>query len=138
MSKRIVFRTGYAAWIVIATFLPSVIGIVLLFTDPWFLGLFFIPVIILTFSIYFRTSYTIHDINQLTVVCGILYKKTFNVNDIESLRPSSNVMSSPALSMKRLELKFKNKEILLISPAQKEKFTETLLSINPGIVVKNK
>jgi hypothetical protein len=138
MAKIIVFRSGYAAWIVIATFLPSVIGIVLLFTDPWFLGLFFIPVIILTFSIYFRTSYTIHDINQLTVVCGILYKKTFNVNDIESLRPSSNVMSSPALSMKRLELKFKNKEILLISPAQKEKFTETLLSINPGIVVKNK
>jgi hypothetical protein len=138
MSKRIVFRTGYAAWIVVATFLPSVIGIVLLFTDPWFLGLLFLPVIIITFSIFFRTSYTIHDINQLTVVCGILYKKTFNVNDVESLRPSSNVMSSPALSMKRLELKFKNKQTLLISPAQKEKFTEALLSINPGIVVKNK
>jgi hypothetical protein len=138
MPKRIVFRTGYAAWIVVATFLPSVIGIVLLFTDPWFIGLLFLPVIIITFSIFFRTSYTIHDINQLTVVCGILYKKTFNVNDVESLRPSSNVISSPALSLKRLELKFKNKQTLLISPAQKEKFTEALLSINPGIVVKNK
>jgi hypothetical protein len=138
MPKRIVFRSAYATWIIIATFLPAIIGIVLLFTDPWYLGLLCLPVIIITIPVYFRTSYTIHDINQLTVVCGLLYKKTFSVNDIESLRPSNNVMSSPALSMKRLELKFKNRETLLISPADKAKFTEALLAINPGIVVKNK
>ncbi|KAF0199419.1 MAG: hypothetical protein FD166_542 [Bacteroidetes bacterium] len=138
MSKSIVFRSGRAAWIIIATFLPTAIGIALFFTGPWFLGLLFLPVMIMTIPIYFRTSYTIHDIDQLTVVCGLMYKKTFNINDIKGVKPSSNVMSAPALSMNRLELRFQNKEFLLISPVKPDQFIEALLAINPAIEVKKK
>jgi len=129
------FRSGRAVWIAFASFLSPAIAIGLLFTGPWFLSLLFIPVIILTLPIYFRTFYTIHDIDQLTVICGLFYKKTFNIHDIRRIRPSNNPISSPALSLKRLELKFANNEMLLISPVQKSLFIEALLTINPEIEV---
>ena len=136
MPGTVVFRSARAVWFAVASFLSPAIAIFLLFTDPWFLALLFLPVIVITLPIYFRTSYTIHDMNQLTVVCGLLYNKTFNIHDIRSIRPSNNPVSSPALSLNRLELIFSNKEILLISPAQQELFIAALLAINHEIEVK--
>lgn len=135
MPGAIVFRSEKAPWFTIATFLPLVVAIVILFYDPWYLAFITLPVLGWTLPIYFRTSYTFHDINQLTVVCGLLYKKTFNVNNIVSIHLSSNAISSPALSLKRLELKFRNTEVLLISPVEQELFIEVVLGINPGIEV---
>ncbi len=138
MSGTIVFRSKRSAWFSLATLLPVSFAIVISFNDPWYLSLVMLPVILIIVPIYFRTTYTIHDIDQLTVVCGLLYKKTFNINDIAGIRPSSNVISSPALSLDRLEIKFKNKEWLLISPVLPERFIEVLQAINPGIEVKKK
>ena len=138
MPGTIVFRSGRALWFTISTFLPLVVAIAILFYDPWYLALIMLPVLGWTLPIYFRTSYTIHDINQLTVVCGLLYKKTFNINDIEGIRQSNNAISSPALSLKRLELTFKSKETLLISPVEQDRFIQVILGINPGILVERK
>lgn len=135
MAGNIIFRSRRAPWFVLASFLSPAIAILLFFTGPWFLTLLFIPVIVLTLPIYFRTSYTIHDIDKLTVVCGLFYRKTFNIGDIRSIRPGRNPIPSPALSLDRLELKFRNNEILLISPAQKKLFIEALLAINQDIEV---
>ncbi len=64
--------------------------------------------------------------------------KTFKISDLQHIRPTNNIISSPALSLDRLELKFKNKEILLISPVKPEQFIQVLLAINPEIEVKKK
>jgi len=138
MEVSLVFRSKRSAWFSIAVLLPSLFMIVIAFQDPWYMSLVMLPVVILIVPVYFRTFYKIHDINQLSVVCGLFYKKTFPVNEIISLRPTNNVMSSPALSLDRLELRFRDRKTLLISPVNQYQFTEALLAINPAIDVKKK
>jgi len=138
MTGTIVFRSKRAFWFTIATLLPLAFAFAMLFSDKWYMSLLMGPVMLYVLPIYFRTSYKIHDINQLTVVCGLLYMKTFKISDLQHIRPTNNIISSPALSLDRLELKFKNKEILLISPVKPEQFIEVLLAINPEIEVKKK
>ncbi|HRW69494.1 PH domain-containing protein, partial [Lentimicrobium sp.] len=66
------------------------------------------------------------------------YKKTFDLMSLQSIRPTSNPLSSPALSLKRLELRFRNRETIMISPVKQEEFIELLKSINPEIELKKR
>jgi hypothetical protein len=138
MAVSLVFRSKRSAWFSIAVLLPLLFMVVIAFQDPWYISLVMLPVLILIVPIYFRTFYKIHDINQLSVVCGLFYNKTFPVNEIIGLRPTNNVMSSPALSLDRIELRFRDRKTLLISPVKPDQFIEALLSINPGIEVKKR
>lgn len=136
MEAVLYFRSKRALWFNIATFLPVTIAIYMMFQDPWYLSLVFLPVFAFIFPIYFRTYYAIHKINGLTVVCGLLYKKHFAIGDIRTIQKSNNPIPSPALSLKRLELRLKNNQSLLVSPARQEVFIKALLMINPEIEVK--
>ncbi len=78
MTGTIVFRSKRAFWFTIATLLPLAFAFAMLFSDKWYMSLLMGPVMLYVLPIYFRTSYKIHDINQLTVVCGLLYMKTFS------------------------------------------------------------
>lgn len=138
MNATFFFRSKRSVWYTLATLLIIGIFILLLLQDPWFIGLLLLPLIIFMVSIYFRTHYRIHSVNGLTVTCGLLYKKTFDIQELQSLRPTSNPLSSPALSLKRLELRFRNKETVMISPVKQEEFIELLKSINPEIELKKR
>lgn len=59
--------------------------------------------------------------------------------DIATIKRSYNPLSSPAASLKRLEVKFHNKgriETVFISPVREGEFIEKLKNINPNIEVK--
>lgn len=49
---------------------------------------------------------------------------------IKTIRPTRNPLSSPAMSLDRLELQFKNGEKIMISPKDKVGFKERMKSIN--------
>ena len=138
MSASVIFRSKISVWFTISVVLPLGFAVVMAFLDPWYVSLTMLPVLILSVPIYFRTFYKIQNINQLNVVCGLFYNKTFSIDDIVSLRPSSNVMSSPALSLDRLEIRFRDKKTVLISPVKPDQFTALLCSINPAIEVRKK
>lgn len=138
MSASVIFRSKRSVWFTISVVLPLGFAVVMAFLDPWYVSLTMLPVLVLSVPIYFRTYYKIRDINQLNVVCGLFYNKTFPIDDIVSLRPTSNVMSSPALSLDRLEIRFRDKKTLLISPVKPDQFIALLCSINPAIEVRKK
>lgn len=138
MSASVIFRSKISVWFTISVVLPLGFAVVMAFLDPWYVSLTMLPVLILSVPIYFRTFYKIQNINQLNVVCGLFYNKTFSIDDIVSLRPSSNVMSSPALSLDRLEIRFRDKKTVLISPVKPDQFIALLCSINPAIEVRKK
>lgn len=138
MGISLIYRSKRSAWYSISVLLPLAFAVVMLFMKPWFIAFTMLPVLLMAVPIYFRTYYKIHDINRLTVVCGLFYRKIFPIEEILSIRPTSNVMSSPALSLDRLELRFRNKQTLLISPVKPEEFTKLLLSINPEIEVRKR
>lgn len=77
-------------------------------------------VIVLLFSIFTRTHYTIAN-GELRVVSGP-FRRTIPLSEITSIEPSRNPLSSPALSLDRLKVIYGKKKFVLISPADKAGF----------------
>jgi hypothetical protein len=88
-------------------------------------------------SILLNTYYVI--INAVLIIkCGFLYSHTIDIKSIISVKESNNILSSPALSFDRLEVKYIKWNTILISPTNKEDFINHLLRINPNIAVQIK
>ncbi|WP_396953703.1 PH domain-containing protein [Neobacillus mesonae] len=83
--------------------------------------------------LWFAAYYEIND-NQLLIVAGPI-KKKIEIKEIKSIRPSRSILSSPALSMKRLEILYGKWGMVLIYPKNQENFCKNLLKINPMIDV---
>lgn len=77
-------------------------------------------VLLLLFSIFTRTHYTIAH-GELRVVSGP-FKRTVPLAEITSIEPSRNPLSSPALSLDRLKVSYGDNKYILISPADKTGF----------------
>ena len=66
----------------------------------------------------------------------------FPIEKISEVKKSSGILSAPALSTKRISIKFSDKKFLKssmpleISPKDRDGFIAQLLRINPNIVVK--
>lgn len=82
--------------------------------------------------VFLSTRYTIHN-DLLHVKSGFLYSSSFPVASITSVIATWNPISSPAASLDRLEVRYGKSGFVLISPAEKQKFLNHLLSINPQI-----
>ncbi len=109
----------------------------LIIENAWVGVLINLPVIIWLLHLYLSTYYVIRD-NTLTIVCGVFYKQGILINEITKVRSTNNPLSSPALSMDRLEIQFTGKKTVMISPKDKRGFIEHLLSLNPSIEVRLK
>ena len=94
-------------------------------------------ILVLAFITFLLTSikYTIENQN-LNIKAGFLINQNINIMNIESIKKSKNILSSPAASLDRLEIIEKNKNSILISPKNKIEFIEELKKINPQIDVK--
>jgi len=65
--------------------------------------------------------------------CGFLYNQQIKVSSITQIKETRNPISSPALALDRIEIKFDKYNSVLISPKKKEMFIEHLQQINPSI-----
>lgn len=126
------FRSKIDSWIIIVTSvgigLPLLIliitfpmlpvgGILVIFTVLLFIGG-------LQLWLFMGTKYTFTK-NTLSITCGPFRKKIF-VDQIMSVKPSNSMISGPALSLERLEIKCYNGDTVLISPKDKTGFLEHL------------
>ena len=94
-------------------------------------------ILVLAFITFLLTSikYTIENQN-LNIKAGFLINQNINIMNIESIKKSKNILSSPAASLDRIEIIENNKNSILISPKNKIEFIEELKKINPQIYVK--
>ena len=94
-------------------------------------------ILVLAFITYMLTSikYTVENQN-LNIKAGFLINQNINIMNIESIKKSKNILSSPAASLDRIEIIENNKNSILISPKNKIEFIEELKKINPLIDVK--
>jgi membrane-bound ClpP family serine protease len=81
----------------------------------------------------FSTEYTILDTGTLKVTCGIFYNKQFDIYKMKSVAKTRNLISSPAPSLDRIELRYGKFGTLVISPKDKIGFAKELKKINPKI-----
>lgn len=115
---------------IIACFAPIFVG-----SD--FEALFFtIPLAILLGWMWFTTGYEVT--NEYLIVRSGPIKKKIRLNDIKKISKTRNPLSSPALSLDRLEIIYGQFGIAIISPKDKLKFITLLKNIHSKIEVDKK
>ena len=72
----------------------------------------------------FSTNYQI-EANSLRIRCGP-FSWTIALDQIQSITPSKSVLSSPALSLNRLEIQYGPGKRILVSPADHDAFIEAV------------
>tara|TARA_B110000503_G_scaffold138180_1_gene223849 strand:- start:571 stop:1017 length:447 start_codon:yes stop_codon:yes gene_type:complete len=101
------------------------------------IGLFLILIFGLITHMFFKTEYTIEENtieeNTINIKCGFFTYKPIAIKDIKEISKSSNIISSPAASFDRIEIKYGKFEELIISPKNKFEFAEHLTKLNPKI-----
>ena len=99
----------------------------------WLVALLVVAVCVFVFLLIYPTKYII-DGDSLVVHCGF-QRRSIPISQITSMRRSHNLLASPALSLDRLEVVFKEKlsDSILISPRNRKAFVEDLKVINPNI-----
>jgi hypothetical protein len=92
-------------------------------------------VIMLAFVVHlFVSTYYTIDGDKLNVRCGFLINSTIDIATITKITPTNNMLSSPALSLDRLEVFYNKYDSVIISPGDKAGFIARLKSWNEGIV----
>ena len=84
--------------------------------------------------LFMTTYYTISG-NVLRVKSGFIINKAIDVGTITKITPTNNMLSSPALSLDRLEIFYNKYDSILISPKEKTRFVNQLKIINPAIIL---
>ncbi len=114
----------------LASFIPLIV--ISIVEDVWFMGLVLIPAVVFIAYIFLKTKYTITT-DSLKVECGFLFNQQIKIDSIRQIKETNNPISSPALSLDRLEIKFDKYGSVLVSPKEKTGFIEHLQQINPAI-----
>lgn len=91
-----------------------------------------LPIVVLW--MWFTTLYVLNE-NNLVIKFGP-FKKTILLHDIQSVRKTMNPISSPALSLKRLEIVYGHSHSVLISPHDRDEFMKILSKRCPQAKIK--
>jgi len=134
--RKTVYRSGVDLWLIVFVFgvVVGVYGVLLFIQFSWIV--FGTGVLLLTIIAWalFDIKYIILD-NSLIVSCfSGLFKSTFDIKEMMSVRATRTIQSSPAASLDRLEVKCGRRSVV-ISPRKKQEFLAHLLKINQAIRV---
>jgi predicted ABC-type sugar transport system permease subunit len=143
MEKKKVFRSRISVLLIVLmllTLVPVFIWVVppLIryenFTMLWFFGGIMLFSLLLPILLLGGMRYVISGGKLLIKICSIPCGSV-EIADIVSVKRSYNPLSSPAASLKRLQIFCAIGGGCLISPVREQEFIETLKAINPDIQV---
>ena len=80
------------------------------------------------------TQYIITD-TQLVIKCMFIVNEKIDIEKIRKIEKTSSILSSPALSLDRIAIKYNKFDEIYISPKDKQLFIDEILLINPNIEV---
>lgn len=138
-----VFKSKVAKWYLwfcVGMTLAFIVSIYLCYKSTWVLLIDVVLMGICLFMIYdmlLHTDYTL-DGGRLHIRCGVLFRMDLPVSGITEITLKSTLLSSPALSAKRIGLRYGKRNWVYVSPKDQEEFISTLSSINPEIKVGDK
>lgn len=143
MTKKYKAKVSYGMLIAIFLlfFIPVIFGLVNNGINKEFYTLIgiLIPTYAFILNMVLKTEYRIEN-NTLKIKCGIIFNKTIDINKIKKISQTNSLMSSPAPSFDRIELKYGKFDEIIISPKDKLSFANDLTQINIEIennIVKN-
>lgn len=90
--------------------------------------------LVMCYDMLLHTDYTING-EKLHIRCGFLFRMDLPISKITEITHKSTILSSPALSAKRIGLRYGKRNWVYVSPKNQEEFIAALRSINPAIVI---
>ena len=90
----------------------------------------------LTLYLVLGIWYEITDNYMLKVRAGVFYNINVPIEHIHTIEKTNSILSAPASSLDRIELKYNKYDSVIISPRHRDLFIQELLKINPNIQVK--
>jgi len=131
-----VFVSKISWWLFGSILLVLVVtGIMAVADGAYIVPVFMLPSLGLIVWLLRSTYYEVQPQTQmLRVVSGPLTWQ-ISVASINRIKPSHNVLSSPALSLDRLKIYYNRYDEILVSPRDKANFIEALRQLNPQIQV---
>jgi len=127
------FQSKVDSWLIIVFVAAMVLQIAVLVSvirrdsDPWevlVLVVATLSVLLLVGSMLRYTYYSVEG-GQLRIVCGP-FRWRVSIDDIHSVEPTHNPLSSPALSLDRLRITYGKNRKIMVSPADKAGFLEAI------------
>lgn len=97
-------------------------------------GLFLLIIFAFVLHMFFSTSYTIKD-NILKIKSGFIPFNPIHISEITEITKTNSILSSPAVSFDRIEIKYQKVNSIIISPKDKHSFVKDLSRINPNIKI---
>lgn len=130
------FKSKLGLEFIIPIFGIMLFTLIILIIDEVWVGTGIISIVILLIlHLIFTTEYTIKGEN-LNVKSSFLVNENININSIRKLTETNNLVSSPAISIDRIEIVYNKFDTILVSPKAKTEFIQCLIDINKNIEVK--
>lgn len=136
-----VYKSKVAMWFLCLCIVSTILfigSIYLCYTFTFALLIDIVMIGICLFMMYdmlLHTDYTIKGKN-LHIRCGVLFRMDLPISRISEITHKSTILSSPALSAKRIGLKYGKRNWVYVSPKNQEDFITDLKTINPEIIVR--
>lgn len=129
-----VFKSKIDWWFGLLLVYPIFMSVKSMLLGEWvgLLGLSIVIVLILFFSK--TTRYIIND-NQLIVKSTWVVYERIDISKITKIEKTNSILSSPALSLDRIRIRYNKYDEVLISPKVKKEFVDELLKVNPTIEI---
>ncbi len=127
------FPSKIDAWLVVVLVISVVaviagfVGVVIEGEEPIvtaLVGGVMLLTVLLIVSLLLRTYYSVEG-DVLKVVSGP-FRWRVPIGEIEALEPTHSPLSSPALSLDRLRIRYSGGKRILVSPADKRRFAKAL------------
>ena len=134
MEKQVFYSKIGGFYIVSLLFVGFVLGYLLIIDFSWLALVLDVLIVGILVLIGINTKYTLYNDGKLTVVCGFLPSR-YAVRKAVSVKPTRSLLSAPAVSLDRIEVKFKKGLPLVVSPRDKQGFIAALKAVNPEIKV---
>ena len=106
-----------------------------IFEGEWYGCLGLLLTLLLIVFISKSTRYIITE-NLLIVKCMFIVNDRIEISKIRKIEKTNSILSSPALSLDRIAIKFNKFDEVYISPKEKQAFVDELLNVNPDIEIK--
>lgn len=128
-------KIGYELAIPVFVVLGAVTAMLLKSEGASIPALLMLLLMVIIAYLFYDTTYTIVG-QHLEIRFGFLYKQKIDITTIREIKETNNPLSSPAVSLDRLDIRYGRSGSVLISPKDKQRFVQELLVIHSDIVVK--
>lgn len=129
-----IYKSKIDWWLGLVLVYPIFRSFESILAGEWF-GYLLLGLIVMFIVFVSKTTRYIINENQLIVKCMFIVNERIEINKIRKIEKTNSILSSPALSLDRIAIKYNKFDDIYISPKEKQLFVEELLKINPEIVV---